>query len=439
MFDMIFFGGPIFFMILCELFAIIALGQIYSSKRYDRWLIKGLLFVVIIIVVIWLDYIFVSFDNASTALEAPFCFVAVFIYAYTAFKIPLKEALYCTVWAYIITEVTTQIIMPVADTVNSMAKFELHIVDGVFYGAAILIMFTIVKYWLSKELQWNGRYPVGRQKLLLTILVSWAYISLSNYQFIFWLLGYEPETGSNMITIFRFIVGMACLFYLYMQNSIEKRQRVEQELDMIHHLWYCQRDQYKLSQENIDLINRKCHDLKYQIGALRTLKDGVEADKQIREMENAVMIYDSGVKTGNVVLDTVLTEKSLYCEEHHIVLTCMADGTELEFIESVDLYTMFGNALDNAIESVIQQKNKEKRIIQVTVIHEKNLLVIRIANYHEGNIKFANGLPISTKEDKGFHGFGLKSIRYTAEKYGGGIVCQRIDNYFVLQILLAKP
>ncbi len=50
-----------------------------------------------------------------------------------------------------------------------------------------------------------------------------------------------------------------------------------------------------------------------------------------------------------------------------------------------------------------------------------------------------DGLPVSTKKDRRYHGYGLKTIRYTAEKYGGGIVCQAADNYFVLQILLPIP
>lgn len=80
-----------------------------------------------------------------------------------------------------------------------------------------------------------------------------------------------------------------------------------------------------------------------------------------------------------------------------------------------------------------------KRIIQVAVFYEKSLLMIHVRNYCEEKQKFRNGLPVSTKKDKNYHGFGLKSIQYTAEKYGGRVVCQNPDNYFVLQILLPIP
>ena len=90
---------------------------------------------------------------------------------------------------------------------------------------------------------------------------------------LFWLLGYEPESGSNMITVFRLIMAVFCFTMLYLQNRVEQIQRTEQELDTIRQLWHQQQEQYRMSKENIELINRKCHDLRHQIAALRALHD----------------------------------------------------------------------------------------------------------------------------------------------------------------------
>lgn len=222
------------------------------------------------------------------------------------------------------------------------------------YLCGMLLVLFPVKNFLIWKLETKNHYHVGRQKLLYCFSVMGAYMLLSNYQFIFWLLGEEPETGSNMITLFRLTVGISCALLLYIQNGLEKTQRAEIETDMLRQILYRQQEQYQISQENIDLINRKCHDLRYQMEALRKLKDEQEIDEQLKELERSVMIYDSMVKTGNPVLDTVLTEKSLVCEANRINMTCMADGERLNFVGKVDLYTIFGNALDNAIESVMK-------------------------------------------------------------------------------------
>ena len=438
--ERLFLSGPMGFMAVSSFVLTWAFCPAYKRNWREHTVIKVGTAAVLIELLCLMDYFFVDFNTASTALEAPLCVFAVLLYMVVILDIPPREALYCTVWVYIVMEMTAQITMPLTDLLSKGTAGWARTVRMLSVELlALAVVYWLVRRFLAAKLQTKEHYHAGRQKLLLSVLVAAVYLVLSNYQFIFWLLGEEPENGSNMITMFRLVVGILSVAFLYIQDSIEKKQKAEQELDMIQQLWYRQQDQYRMSQENIELINRKCHDLKHQMAALSSLADSREKDQQILEMAQSVMIYDSAVKTGNPVLDTVLTEKSLYCEEHHINMTCMADGTQLDFVGKVDLYTMFGNALDNAIESVMKQEDEQKRIIQVSVFHEKNLQMIRIRNYCDQPPEFSDGLPLSTKKDKRYHGYGLKSIRYTAEKYGGGIRCQASDNQFTLQILLPIP
>ena len=123
--------------------------------------------------------------------------------------------------------------------------------------------------------------------------------------------------------------------------------------------------QRRLSEENIEAINRKCHDLKYQVAVLRRLAEGGDNtaaySKAGDALEKDVMIYDAIAKTGYGGIDILLTEKSLLCEKRDIVFTYMIDGEKLKFMDEVDLYILLGNALDNAIEAVTDIE-KEHRI-----------------------------------------------------------------------------
>lgn len=438
MLDKMILSGPMLELLISG-FSI--LYMLTPGKNYGKHIVeKIMLIAALFLTVTVLEWYYVDFNTASTALEVAFCIVAVFLYSIAGMKNSFRESCYFTTWSYLLTSIVIQITMPLAATLSGRSDYFHYITRTVpVFAAALLTMGVIVRRKIVPELQSNGKYKITRQKQLMTILVLCLFIVMSNYQVIFWMLGFEPETMSRMITIYRLILGIAATGILLLQNSLEKKQHAEQELDMIQQLWYRQQDQYRLSQENIDLINRKCHDLKHQMAAIRHMKDDEEINKQLKEMEHSVMIYDSVVKTGNPVLDTVLTEKSLYCEEHQIVMTCMADGSHLDFIDKVDLYTMFGNAIDNAVESVMKLTEKEKRVIQVSVFNEKKLLMIRVKNHCEGKLKFVDGLPLTTKKNKGYHGYGLKSMEHTAEKYGGTVVCQQLDNAFVLQILLPIP
>ena len=129
-------------------------------------------------------------------------------------------------------------------------------------------------------------------------------------------------------------------------------------------------------------------------------------------------------------------EKGLSCKNHGIQWSCMADGSKLEFMKPEDIYSIFGNVLDNAIEAVMKLDDPQKRIISVKIITQKELLMIQVQNYYSERLHFEDGLPVTTKKNKRDHGYGMKSIRYTAEKYNGAVTVRAENHIFMLQILL---
>lgn len=178
---------------------------------------------------------------------------------------------------------------------------------------------------------------------------------------------------------------------------------------------------YQMSNDAIDLINRKYHDLKHTITVLRAETNDNQRTACLEQMEAEIRTYETQCRTGNPVLDTILTGNSLTCEKQGVSLTGMADGKLLDFMEVMGIRSLFGNALDNAIEYESTTADAEKHLIHVDVSAQNGLLLIQIENYCEDILQFQEGLPVSTKGGSNFHGYGLKSIRYVAEKYGGSL------------------
>lgn len=231
----------------------------------------------------------------------------------------------------------------------------------------------------------------------------------------------------------------SCLLVLWLQVEQRREVQLQAAVETERRLRFQTQEQYELSRENIDLINRKCHDLKHQIAALRFMDSKEEREASLQEIERSVMIYDAVAKTGNEVLDTVLTEKSLLCERQGIAWTCMADGALLDFINPVDLYTLFGNALDNAIEGSLQVPERERRNVSVTVQNRHGAAFIQVENYFTQAIRMERGLPQTSKPDKENHGFGVGSIRSVTQRYGGTMDISTDDGIFVLSVLIPLP
>lgn len=112
------------------------------------------------------------------------------------------------------------------------------------------------------------------------------------------------------------------------------------------------------------------------------------------------------------------------------------DGEKLDRLSPGDIAVIFGNALDNAIECARNLPDEEKRIISLIGCARRDVVGIHIENYCETTPVFQAGLPLSTKGDADYHGFGLKSIRHVVEKYGGNLVVNLEDRIFSLDIII---
>ena len=117
-------------------------------------------------------------------------------------------------------------------------------------------------------------------------------------------------------------------------------------------------------------------------------------------------------------------------------MTVVADGAALDFMDVMDISNLFGNALDNAIEGTAKVADPERRLIHLSVARQKGFAAIRIENCYDGELQFENGLPVTTKADGRYHGFGVKSIQNTAAKYGGTATITTHDGWFELRVLI---
>lgn len=229
---------------------------------------------------------------------------------------------------------------------------------------------------------------------------------------------------------------LCCVLILFLQFGVLSRRHLEQDRDLLRQMLAQKEEQYRIRQESMELINIKHHDLKHQLGLLRQVVD----EGALRGMEEAVNRYDTLVRTGSEPLDLVLGEKSMLCQGKGIAFSCLADGARLVGMEAGDIYTLFGNATENAIEYLQTLTDPEKRFLHVSVRGQGALVAIHVENYYEGPDHTGDtALPHTTKADKSYHGFGLRSIQLTAEKYGGEMSVHAKDHLFCVDVVLPEP
>lgn len=293
----------------------------------------------------------------------------------------------------------------------------------VYWGAFMLIRKNLDKCNIEK-LATSVMFAVGGLIMFIDIIFS----SITTYAIPL----HADRLSVAMLHIYN--IG-CCILAIVISFILPLHANLENELYVVRQINHKQKSQYEVSTETINMINFKCHDLKYQIRNLAT--ERLIESETIKELENLIADYDAVCKTGNDALDVILTEESLLCRKFKICFVRIVEGEKLSFIKDSDLYALFGNMLDNAIEAV-KFFPEDERTISLTVKAVGSFVVISLRNRYEGNLIFRNGLPQSTKRSgKEFHGFGMKSIQYIVRQYDGEMSVVANDGVFNLNITFA--
>lgn len=357
----------------------------------------------------------------------------------------------CSVWHALYSGIAAYALQHIANTMNGLFVFYFpYLITGgsfhylsdhfiwfyqlIIYAATYILTYFIVYKILVRRIKTNGFYGLNNIVFTFFISISLILVIFLNYYRIFFSYSNAIDIVTNIVISLYSIIG--CLFALFIISGFNRQSSLEHSLEITKQLLAQQQKQYQISEENINLINIKCHDLKHQLSSFRHSLSDPDAKTALKEIESAANIYDSVVKTKNEAVNIILTEKSLLCEKNQIQLTCIIDEKPLSIIAVPDLYSILGNILDNAIEAVLKIPDSAKRVISLNISSAHNMLLIHCENFYHEPVVMKDGMPVSDKGDLDYHGFGMKSIKYLVEKYHGTLSILTDDSIFYIDILI---
>lgn len=320
----------------------------------------------------------------------------------------------------------------VAWLLNCWFLFQLHLRLR-YQFAFVLVVYAILFvafFYLQRAFALR---QISKREAVTAALTAMMIFAISNVGFI------SSATqsffgGSPEVFTVRVIVDLCGTLIIIIQDNYRAVSELQSDLQAMDAMMQSQYQQYQEYKQSSELVNQHFHDLKHQLVTLAMENDSQKRQQYLDEINTDINLYNVGVKTGNKIADVILTRKNAYCRQHHITFTCIANGALLNMINTMDLCSLLGNSLDNAIESVEQLADPEKRLINLRIVNKGQLVIYQVENYTDNPADFAD-LPQTTKEDKQRHGFGLRSIRRIAEKYGGTMTVKNQHHWFRLTVL----
>lgn len=395
----------------------------------------------------------ISFAIPIISFSAVYCsilFFVMFIFTIAFWKFvcnePMKNVVFFAIAGYTVQHIAhefCELFLIASSFENLSVSFGVYNSGSVFLGSNwyIYLIFYIIQlqiffftYFLTYFFIKSRRRTCEAIHLKFsTLLVLVGFLVLIDIIFSSFIIYSLPiNTDSNTKVLLHLFNIFSCVVTGILLFEIPTRKKVESDLVIVEQLRSREKMQYVVSKENIENINIKCHDLKHIINCID--KNESFPKEELYEMKKIVDNYDSIFKTPNSALNVVLTEKNIICKKNNITFSCIADGVKLLFMSETDIYTLFGNMIDNAIEAVCKLKEGE-RSIGLSICNKGRFLLINIYNGYNQELRFENKLPLTTKKDIQNHGYGLKSISNIVKKYNGEIRIKTNNNIFEINII----
>lgn len=191
----------------------------------------------------------------------------------------------------------------------------------------------------------------------------------------------------------------------------------------------------RLSQYNDDLRKFKHDYQNLQIGLLAQLKEGNidEAIKFLNDCNSMITNSDLPYHTGNTVIDSLLFDKSRQIKDKNITINFNGVFPQNP-MNTADLCAVFGNIIDNAIESCLNLPKSKNKNIEIFLTQNHDYLFISFINPVLNAVEINDNSVTTTKENKKEHGIGLYSVKKILKKYDGHLSLKCTDTTFTTNI-----
>lgn len=412
-----------------------------SFPKRDRFYVKT---VVIMIVMMALDY---SYRYIVKTYATPLGNVGLIVFlnclryslAYgmcmlsmaLTFDVDIWKILFCCTTGYAVQHIAMIVFQTVmslpAERVPEWAELLILIAVFAFLYMGARVLYVVRLRGNADDIVLNNKYMVVQ---IIVVLMAVIILGELSGQLVFRNVGISTKYLILLISAFDFLFCLSSLVGLF--NNVKGKQ-MSLEIEALETMREKQKLQYEMSKENIEMLNMRYHDMKHQL-------DAMDIDDKLKaELKERIGVYTSVIHTGNAALDIILTEKSLSARKYGCEFVFMADGSGIDGMKAIDVYSMFGNICDNAIEAVSQLPEKEQRIINLNIRRVNGRVDISCENFVAQPPEIVNGMPRTTKKDKRNHGYGIKSIKSIVEKYKGNMDISVRDNIFSLDISVPYP
>lgn len=322
--------------------------------------------------------------------------------------------------------------------INSIiVEIESMIIQSIFMLVIFQICTQIKNFQSFKNAYKKGRYMF----ICIPILINTLMMIV-----VFRIVAIDKVLSKSYISILiitSIMVLFSKVYIFYMMKKNIYSYKLDYENKIIKDNVLKEYNYYLEINKEKDRVRSLYHDMKNHMICIRHLCKDKNINKvleYIDSMESSITNYNQlnqEFYTGNMILDSILRVKKSICIEKDIDFFVDMDFSKNDFMDMVDVCTIFSNVIDNAIDACdkINGSNISKKIISKSKYID-GFCIILIENTKINEIKQRKNLFLTNKKNSNMHGIGLTNVKKTVEKYFGEVIIDYSKNTFIVKIMI---
>lgn len=375
------------------------------------------------------------FIISTSWINVLFSIIATSILSMSFFKIKSSRAVFYSVLLVSISSFLEHIIIFIISSYSSLyiAEYKsetiLLVVEIIISKVLYFIVVMVLLRFTQKDeaiVKIPTAFYIFPLITLISVICFW-YVSLNQH------LEFKNQIILGMVSVLLFLATLF-VFFSFQANAQRENKLLllQQEQDKI----LTDINYYEILEKQNDNLRAYAHDAKNHLSTIKNLNDNPEIETYISKMIERLAEYGKVCHSGNHTLDVVIDKYVTECDINGINFEFDIKNNNLATINVYDIVTILGNLLDNAVEAAVKSKDKK---VSIETDFRNNFSVIIVSNSCNKNPQFSNSaLPVTTKNNKRLHGFGLKSVRKTIKNYNGDIAFyyDETANSFVVTVMI---
>lgn len=283
------------------------------------------------------------------------------------------------------------------------------------------------------------------KKVSVKVFLSFIIIPVATFAIMF-LIPYIRKVSKtisawDIILLFFYLLlllGNIYLFYVFTKYSLMIEGQMLQRVSQIRY------EERKQSYDKAEVLDEqykeRIHNIKYylkQIGIYLQEGQYSKIVDVLSDLQMGIYQEEESLICSNRFLNALLVDYRGQAKKNNVQADIFVEaGFKIEFMREIDIISILGNLLDNALEAA---KRCEKGWISVALYMENrgSLVIFRIENNYVGELRNDGARLLTTKENAGSHGIGLQNVKRIVDEYNGYMQQEYENGVYVATVLMS--